>query len=140
MPIVLGKGTARRGTWCKAEALIKAGRAKNKDGVCLDHLLPQGKTQQLGAHPLVLKIRFHRQRRQMQAADRGAVIGIGKSNIGDDPIGVNSYPLMHYLAILVEIFNQLHFIIALGKRLPQQGGDLGVILGGKLTYLHRFPI
>ena len=91
MTIAFVKGTDRHHAGRKAEALIEAGIAEDKDGRIPDHLLAQGKAQQLRAYPLSLKFRLHRQGGQMQAADSGAVVGLGESDIGDDRIDMETH-------------------------------------------------
>ncbi len=75
MGVVFGKGADGRGARCKAEFLIKRGLAQHENCAFLDGLLPQGKTEQLGADALALHLRFYRQGRQMQSADLVAVVG-----------------------------------------------------------------
>jgi len=70
----------------------------------------------------------------MQATNSRAVIGIRKSDIGNDRIDMNTHPFMYSLAILMQIFNELHFIGAAGESLLQQGGDLGVIFRGEFGF------
>jgi len=136
MSFLFVKGTKGHGTRLKSKPLIKAGIAHNKDGVLLDHILPQSKAQQLRAYPLPLEFGFHRQRRQVQATDGRAVIRMGKGDIGDDLIDMDTHPLMHRLAILVQIFNELCFIGAPGECLVQHGRGLGILFRDEFAYLH----
>lgn len=138
MGIIFVKGTNRHGAWFKSEPLVKAGGTQDKDGAFPDLILPQGKAEQFRADPLLLKLGLDRQRRQMQPANRGAVIGPRKSNRGDDRIGMNAHPLMQRLVVFVEIFNELCFMNAVGEGLPQQGRDLGMIFSREFAYFHFF--
>lgn len=76
MRIAFSKGTKREGAPLKTKLQKQCGISQHKDRIFFDDLLPQGKTEQLRAYPLVLHLRFHGQRCEVQTTDRCPVKGI----------------------------------------------------------------
>lgn len=136
MGIAFIQGAKRLNTRLKTEFPEKSGISQNKKGAFLDGILAQGKAEQLRTDPLILHLRFHRNPRQMQPTDLCAVISIRKSNIGSDRIAMNTHPFMQSPPFFMKLIKQSNFILAPGKGLLQQSGNLGVIFRSEFTDFH----
>lgn len=77
----------------EAEFAEIAGPAIDKERLAFDLFLPQNKFEQFGPDPLSLEFGCHCHGSQMQAADV-SVIGIGKDDVGDDPVGLKTDPFV----------------------------------------------
>ena len=138
MGIAFVKGAEGQGATLKTKFPIKGGVTQNKKSAFPNDLLPQGKTEQFGADPLMLHLWFNGQRGQMQAADFCTVIRVGKSDVGGDGIAMQAYPFMQHPFFFMECIKQVDFIAAARKGLLQQRGNLGVLSQGEWTNLHLF--
>jgi len=78
----------------EAEASVITRLAQDKQRLVFDRLLPQCKPEQFRTHPLLLKIRGHGHGRQVQAADASALIGMGKGDVGNNLVDMDTDPFM----------------------------------------------
>ena len=59
---------------------------------------------QLGPNAPSLKIRLHRQRRQMQPARHGPLVGIGEGDVRHNGSGLDADPLVQHFTVFMQIF------------------------------------
>jgi hypothetical protein len=78
----------------KAESAEIVGLAIDKEWLAFDLLLPQNKSEQFRTNSLPLKFWRNRHGTQVQAADVVSVIGFGKDDVGDDPVGMKTDPFV----------------------------------------------
>jgi hypothetical protein len=117
----------------KAESAEIAGLTIDEELPAFDLLLPQDKSEQFGTNSLPLKFRRNGHGTQVQAADAVSVIGVGKDDAGDDPVGVQTDPFVQRPAIFVEL---LHQGLGAGEGKAEQGIDPGAVLNGQFLYFH----
>jgi hypothetical protein len=70
----------------------------------------------------------------MEAADL-SVIGIGKGDIADDPVGMKTDPFMCRPVVLMELLHGFGVELG-GKGEAEQGVDPGAVFNGQSLYLH----
>lgn len=69
MRIILSKGAKRLNTKLKPKFLIECAITQDKDCTFLDDILSQGKAEEFRTDALILHLRVHRQRRQVQTTN-----------------------------------------------------------------------
>ena len=119
----------------KAESAVIAGLAKDKEWLAFDLFLPQGISEQFRPHPLPLKVWCDCHGAQVKPADVSA-IGIGKDDVGDDPVGMKTDPFMYRSAIFVELLHQFGFEFSKRKGEAEQGIDSEAVINSQFLYFH----
>ncbi len=134
--IVFVKRADGGGAWRKAESLVIVRLAQDEQRLAFDRFLSQGKADQLGPDPLLLKVGGNGHGRQVQAATVLAMVGVGKGDVGDDLVGVDADPFMFRFVVRVKSLHQRLFILTARKGAAQECVDFGLVFCCDLPDLH----